>query len=46
MSALMIVLCLIVGCSKHSGHHKNVSFYRILKVISRKGERIEELSTN
>ena len=39
-----MVLCLIVGCSKRSGRDKNVSFYRIPKVITRKGPRIEELS--
>ena len=39
-----MVLCLIVGCSKRSGRDKDVSFYRVPKVITSKGRGIEELS--
>ena len=39
-----MVLCLIVGCSKRSGRDKNVSFYRVPKIITNKGSYIEELS--
>ena len=39
-----MVLCLIVGCSKRSGRDKDVSFYRVPKIITNKGPRKEELS--
>lgn len=39
-----MVLCVVVGCSKRSGRDKDVSFYRIPKVITGKGEAKEKLS--
>ena len=39
-----MVLCLVVGCSKRSGRDKDVSFYRVPKIITNKGPRKEELS--
>ena len=32
-----MVMCVVIGCSKRSGRDKDVSFYRIPKVISEKG---------
>ena len=39
-----MVLCVVFGCSKRSGRDKDVSFYRIPKVITNKGEDMEKLS--
>ena len=39
-----MVLCIVVGYSKRSGRDKDVSFYRLPKVISNKGSSILELS--
>ena len=39
-----MVLCLIVGCSKRSGRDKDVSFYRVPKIIKNQGLHKEELS--
>ena len=39
-----MVLCIVVGCSKRSGRDKDISFYRLPKVISNKGSSILELS--
>ena len=39
-----MVLCVVFGCSKRSGRDKDVSFYRIPKVVSRKGPEILSLS--
>ena len=39
-----MILCVVFGCSKHSGRDKDVSFYRIPKVVSRKGPEILSLS--
>jgi hypothetical protein len=39
-----MVLCLIVGCSKRSGRDKDVSFYRVPKVIHNKGPYIKDLT--
>ncbi len=39
------MLCVIVGCSKRSGRDKDVSFYRIPKVVTGKGESILQLTT-
>ena len=39
-----MVWCIVVGCSKRSGRDKDVSFYRLPKVISNKGSSILELS--
>ena len=33
-SSQAMVLCAVIGCFKLSGRDKNVSFYRILKVIA------------
>lgn len=38
------MLCVVLGCSKRSGRDKDVSFYRIPKVINNKGYRILELT--
>ena len=37
-----MVLCVVIGCSKQSG--RGVSFYRIPKIISHRGQRDYELS--
>ena len=37
-----MVLWVVIGCSKRSGH--GVSFYRIPKIISHRGQRDYELS--
>ena len=40
-----MVMCVVIGCSKRSGIDKDVSFYRIPKVISEKGpQNLLELS--
>ena len=39
-----MVICVVLGCSKRSGRDKDVSFYRLPKIIVRKGQRIEQLS--
>ncbi len=39
-----MVLCAVYGCSKRSGRDKDVSFFRILKLIYRKGEELFSLS--
>ena len=39
-----MVLCIVFGCSKHSGRDKDVSFFRIPKVITNKGKDQEKLS--
>ena len=39
-----MVLCVVVGCSKRSGRDKDVSFYRIPKIVTNRGEAIQELS--
>ena len=39
-----MVLCVVFGCSKRSGRDKDVSFYRIPKVVSGKGPEILSLS--
>ena len=39
-----MVICVVLGCSKRSGRDKDVSFYRLHKIIVRKGQRIEQLS--
>ncbi len=38
------VLCLVLGCSKRSGRDKDVSFYRIPKVITTRGKQEYELT--
>ena len=37
-------LCLIAGCSKCSGRDKDISFFHVPKVNTRKEHRIEKLS--
>lgn len=39
-----MVLCVVFGCSKRSGRDKDVSFYRVPKVITNKGKDLEKLS--
>ena len=39
-----MMLCIVIGCSKRSGRDKDVSFYRIPKVITHKGKCDYELS--
>ena len=39
-----MVLCVVFGCSKRSGRDKDVSFFRIPKVITTKGKELEKLS--
>ena len=39
-----MVLCVVIGCSKRSGRDKDVSFFRIPKVISNRGKREHELT--
>ena len=42
---IAMVMCVVIGCSKRSGRDKDVSFYRIPKVISEKGpQNLLELS--
>ncbi len=36
--------CIVVGCSKRSGRDKDVSFYRIPKVVTNRGHGVEKLS--
>ena len=39
-----MVHCLVIGCTKRSGRDKDVSFYRVPKVIHNKGSRLTQLS--
>ena len=39
-----MVLCIVFGRSKRSGRDKDVSFFRIPKVITNKGKDLEKLS--
>ena len=39
-----MVLCLVLGCSKHSGRDKDISFYRVPKVIANRGKQVYELT--
>ena len=39
-----MVLCVIVGCSKRSGRDKDVSFFRLPKVINNQGKEVYSLS--
>ena len=39
-----MVLCVVVGCSKRFGRDKDVSFYRIPKIIRNRGEETRMLS--
>ncbi len=41
---LAMVLCLVLGFSKRSGRDKDVSFYRIPKVITTRGKQEYELT--
>ena len=40
-----MVLCVVFRCSKRSGRDKDVSFYRIPKIVSSKGPELLSLST-
>ncbi len=39
-----MVVCLVSGCSKRSGRDKDVSFYRIPKVITSRGKQEYKLT--
>lgn len=39
-----MVLCVVFGCSKRSGRDKDVSFFRIPKIVTNRSEAKEELS--
>lgn len=39
-----MVLCVVLGCSKRSGRDRDVSFFRIPKVIHNKGKEVQLLS--
>ncbi len=39
-----MVLCVVVGCSKRSGRDKDVSFFRLPKVVNTKGKELYTLS--
>ena len=39
-----MVLCVMIGCSKRSGHDKDVSFYRIPSVLTHLGKKDYKLS--
>ena len=39
-----MILCIVVGCSKRSGRDKDVSFYRIPKIIRNRGGETRKLS--
>ena len=39
-----MVLCVVFGCSKHSNRDKDVSFFRIPRIICNKGEQVYTLS--
>ena len=39
-----MVLCVVIGCSKRSGCDKDVSFYRIPKVVAHRGKQEYELT--
>ena len=43
-SSKAMVLCAVIGCSKCSGRNKDVSFYRIPKVIAHRGKQEYELT--
>ena len=43
-SSSTMVLCVVIGCSKRSGRDKDVSFYRIPKVITHRGKQEYELT--
>ena len=44
VQSLKMVLCVVIGCSKRSGRDKDVSFYRIPKIITHRGQRDYELT--
>ena len=39
-----MVLCVVLGCSRRSGRDKDVSFFRIPRIIQDKGEQLRVLS--
>ena len=39
-----MVLCLVVGCSRRTGQDKDVSFYRLPRVITSRGKQGYELN--
>ena len=41
---LAMVLCVVIGCSKRSGCDKDVSFYRIPKIVTHRGKQEYELT--
>ena len=38
------MLCVVVGCSKRSGRDKDVSFFRLARIIKNKGVDVHSLS--
>ena len=34
-----MVFCVVIGCSKRSGRDKDVSFYRIPKIVTHRGKQ-------
>ena len=43
-ASLAMVLCVVIGCTKRSGRDKDVSFYRIPKVVTHRGKQEHELT--
>ena len=39
-----MVLCMVVGCEKRSGHDKGIYFAHIASVVTDQGEEVEILS--
>jgi len=39
-----MVMCVVIGCSKRSGRDKDVSFYRIPKIVTHRGKQEYELT--
>ena len=44
MLSAVMVLCVVFSCSKRLGWNKDVSFYRIPKVITNKGKDVKKIS--
>lgn len=44
LASQAMVMCIVLGCSKRSGRDKDVSFYRVPKVITSRGKQEYELT--
>ena len=44
LNFLAMVMCIVLGCSKRSGRDKDISFYRVPKVITTRGKQEYELT--